>query len=118
MTRELNLSTEDAQKFWPVFNKYREEMKAVHGNTAITDPLDRQQKLLDIRKKYRGDFNRTLGQERGTKVFQSEDRFRQMAKGAAEMRMEARRRLAPGQGQNPRQNMQRLREYRQGGGFR
>lgn len=98
MTRELNLSAEDAQKFWPVFNKYRDEMKAVQGNTGITDPLDRQQRLLDIRKKYRNDFNRTLGQERGIRVFQSEDRFRQMAKGAMERRNELRKRMGPGRG--------------------
>jgi hypothetical protein len=98
MTRELNLSSEDAQKFWPVFNKYRDEMKAVQTNTGITDPLDKQQRLLDVRKKYRNDFNRTLGQERGMRVFQSEDRFRQMAKGAMERRNEMRNRMGPGRG--------------------
>lgn len=107
MTRELNLSSEDAQKFWPVFNKYREEMKAVHSNTGITDPLDKQQRLLDIRKKYRNDFNRTLGQERGMRVFQSEDRFRQMAKGAMERREEMRKRMGPGGGGGRRPMMNR-----------
>lgn len=107
MTRELNLSSEDAQKFWPVFNKYRDEMKAVQTNTGITDPLDKQQRLLDLRKKYRNDFNRTLGQERGMRVFQSEDRFRQMAKGAMERREEMRKRLGPGGGGGRRPMMNR-----------
>jgi hypothetical protein len=116
MTRELNLGTEDAQKFWPVFNKYREEMKAVHANTGISDPLEKQQRLLDIRKKYRNDFNRTLGQERGMKVFQSEDRFRQMAKGAMERRNEMRKRMGPGRGQGPNPMRNRM-PGRQGGGL-
>ena len=50
LTRELNLSPEDAQKFWPVFNKYRDEVRTVWGDRSITDPLDRQQKVLNIRK--------------------------------------------------------------------
>jgi hypothetical protein len=29
ITKELNLSPEEAQKFWPVFNKYREDVKGV-----------------------------------------------------------------------------------------
>jgi hypothetical protein len=115
MTRELNLSAEDAQKFWPVFNKYRDEMKAVHGNTGITDPLDRQQRLLDIRKKYRNDFSRTLGQERGIRVFQSEDRFRQMAKGAMERRNELRKKMGPGGG--GRRPMMNRMPGRPGGGL-
>jgi len=86
LTRELNLSPEDAQKFWPVFNKYREEVKAVITNTALTDPLDRQQKVLDLRKKYRPDFTRVLGAERGPSVFSSEEQFRQKVKNAVELR--------------------------------
>jgi hypothetical protein len=89
LTRELNLSPDDAQKFWPVFNKYREEVKAVNTNTAITDPLDKQQKILDLRKKYRSDFGRVLGQERGQTVFNAEDQFRQKVRGAMELRKKA-----------------------------
>ena len=86
LTKHLNLSPEDAQKFWPVFNKYRSDVKALNSNTAISDPLDKQQKMLDIRKKYRTEFSKTLGQERGMKVYESEDDFRRMLKNAAQMR--------------------------------
>ncbi len=86
LTKHLNLSPEDAQKFWPVFNKYRSDVKALNSNNGITDPLDKQQKMLDIRKKYRTEFNKTLGQERGMKVYASEDEFRRMLKNAAQMR--------------------------------
>lgn len=86
LTKHLNLSPEDAQKFWPVFNKYRSDVKALNSNTAISDPLDKQQKMLDIRKKYRTEFSKTLGQERGMKVYESEEDFRRMLKNAAQMR--------------------------------
>lgn len=95
LTKHLDLSPEDAQKFWPVFNKYRSEVSAVNGNTSITDPLDKQQKMLDIRKKYRTEFNKTLGQERGMKVYSAEEEFRRMLKNAAQMRNRVRENQSP-----------------------
>ena len=80
LTRELNLSPEDAQKFWPVFNKYREEVKSTATDPTLTDPLDRQQKVLNIRKQYRNDFSRVLSPDRGNKVFAAEDQFRQLVR--------------------------------------
>ena len=80
LTRELNLSPEDAQKFWPVFNKYREEVKSTATDPALSDPLDRQQKVLNIRKQYRNDFSRVLNPDRGNKVFAAEDQFRQLVR--------------------------------------
>jgi hypothetical protein len=112
MTRELNLSPEEAQKFWPVFNKYREEVKAVNTNTAITDPLDKQQKVLDIRKKYRTEFGRVLGPDKGQSVFTSEDQFRHMVRGAMQMRKKAAERRP-----NMQQRFQQRRRSMPGGGF-
>ena len=51
ITKELNLTPEEAQKFWPVFNRYRNDAKAVLNDPSIVDILDKQQKILDIRKK-------------------------------------------------------------------
>jgi len=31
ITKELNLSPDEAQKFWPVFNQYRNELKGMAG---------------------------------------------------------------------------------------
>ena len=70
-------------------------MSAVNGNTSITDPLDKQQKMLDIRKKYRTEFNKTLGQERGMKVYSSEEEFRRMLKNAAQMKNRVRENQSP-----------------------
>lgn len=95
LTRELNLTPEEAQKFWPAFNKYREEVKAVNTNKSITDPLDRQQKMLDLRKKHRTEFIRVLGEERGRSVFKSEDQFRQMVRGVIQRRKKAAERGGP-----------------------
>ncbi len=96
ITKELNLSPEEAEKFWPVFNKYREDVKTVLTNKTISDQLEKQQKVLDLRKKYRTEFTRILAQERANKVFTSEDQFRQMVRREFQKRQMERRQINPG----------------------
>lgn len=80
LTRELNLTTQEAEKFWPVYNRYQDEMKAVLKNRNEEDVLDKQQQVLDIRKKYKADFNKILGADRTNKLYEAEMRFREMVK--------------------------------------
>jgi hypothetical protein len=80
LTRDLNLSPQDAEKFWPVYNRYQDEMKTVLMNRSEGDALDKQQKVLDIRKKYKPDFTRILGADRTNRLFDAEIRFREMVK--------------------------------------
>lgn len=91
MTKELNLTPEEAQRFWPVFNKYRDEVRSVLNNQATTDQLERQQQVLDLRKRYRTEFSRILTQERANRVFNSEDQFRQMVRREFQKRQMERR---------------------------
>jgi len=105
LTRELALTPEEAQQFWPVYNKYRKEMKSAFDRSAPNpDPLDRQQKMLDIRKKYREEFAKNLGKERANKVFNSADRFREMVRHAAEKRRKGGHPQRPPQRLQPRKN--------------
>jgi len=80
LTRELNLTPQDAEKFWPVYNRYQDELRAGMKNESGGDALDRQQKLLDIRKKYKPDFTKVLGADRTNRLFDAEMRFREMVK--------------------------------------
>jgi hypothetical protein len=96
ITKELDLSPEEAEKFWPVFNKYRDDVKGVLTDKNISDQLEKQQKVLDLRKKYRTDFTRILTQERANKVFSSEDQFRQMVRREFQKRQMERRQINPG----------------------
>jgi hypothetical protein len=95
ITKELNLSPEEAQRFWPVFNKYREDVRSVLNNRNTTDQLERQQQVLDLRKRYRNDFSRILSQERANRVFSSEDQFRQMVRREFQKRQMERRGANP-----------------------
>jgi Mg2+/Co2+ transporter CorC len=96
ITKELNLTPEEAQKFWPVFNKYRDDVKGVLTNKSVTDQLEKQQQVLDLRKKYRTEFTRILAQDRANKVFSSEDQFRQMVRREFQKRQMERRQINPG----------------------
>jgi hypothetical protein len=80
ITKELNLSPEEAEKFWPIFNRYRSEVKGIVADKSIPDPLLRQQKILDLRIKYRDQFIPILNASRSNKVFPAVDQFRQLVR--------------------------------------
>ncbi|MCC6289328.1 MAG: hypothetical protein IT249_15725 [Chitinophagaceae bacterium] len=79
-TRQLQLTPEEAEKFWPVFNQYRKELKAGIMESAGADQLDKEQKILDIRKKYKKSFATVLDNERAQKFYNAEDRFKMLVK--------------------------------------
>ncbi len=75
ITRELNLTTEEAQIFWPVYYAYFDEMKKTRQETK-DDVLAFDEKILFIKKKYSLEFKKVLGtDERANKVFLAERNF-------------------------------------------
>lgn len=95
ITKELNLSPDEAQKFWPVFNQYRNEIRTVASENKQKDHLEKQQKMLDLRKKYREDFSKVMNQERANKVFGAEDEFKSLVRREFQKRQEERRKMEP-----------------------
>ena len=78
LTRELSLSSEEAQKFWPVYNDYRDELVSVRKE-ARNDEVLFEEKVLNIRKKYKTDFKKVLGtDQRVNQVFVAEKSFRDL----------------------------------------
>jgi hypothetical protein len=79
ITRELNLTIEESQHFWPVFNKYKQEFKALaSGKNPNEDLLDKQQRVLDFRKRYRAEFLKVIPAEKVNQFFIVEAKFREM----------------------------------------
>ncbi|MFT3846670.1 MAG: hypothetical protein QM725_16540 [Lacibacter sp.] len=79
ISRKLDLTPDEAQKFWPVYNEYRKEMKQAmisQRNDPNKDAVMNEQKLLDIKKKYRDRFIGVIGQPRMNKLFEAEREFR------------------------------------------
>ncbi len=76
ITQKLELSSEEAQKFWPVYNQYENEMKSTFRENRDGDVIENDERLLNIRKKYRPEFVKVLGQSRMNKLFTAEKEFR------------------------------------------
>lgn len=96
MTDELSLSTEEAQVFWPVYNKYSKEMidlkKSIRTlkkelKTSIIEDKGDAGKLFDevlqkeiaeveLKKKYIKEFKKVLPENKAYKVFLAEEKFK------------------------------------------
>jgi hypothetical protein len=77
-TKELVLTTDEAEKFWPVYNNYKNEIQTVRKDNQ-SDPIALEEKILNIRKKYKNDFKIILEiEDRVNKVYVLEKSFREM----------------------------------------
>ncbi len=95
LTQKMDLSADEAQKFWPVYNEYdkaleairmerREAHKAMRDRIDLTESeaataLDRelasQQKELDLRKRFAGEFKKSIGAVKTLKLGRAERDF-------------------------------------------
>jgi membrane-associated HD superfamily phosphohydrolase len=77
LTKKLNLSPEEAQKFWPVYNQYTAELQKARKDARANndDDLKTQQKMLDIRKKYEGEFGKSVSKEKVNTFYRAEREF-------------------------------------------
>ena len=75
MTQELNLSEEDAQKFWPIHRQFDSEMRALHQK-PVKDPIEKEEEAVAIKKKYRDKFIKAIGNERAQDFFKKDAEFR------------------------------------------
>jgi len=95
ITKELNLTPQEAQLFWPVYNEYQskmeEEMKAMRDDkksidydkisdkeaSALADQqIIQMQKMLDVKKAYHAKFKEVLPPKKLLKLYDAEKGFR------------------------------------------
>ncbi|MEO6843974.1 MAG: hypothetical protein ABI184_02310 [Ginsengibacter sp.] len=76
ITQKLHLTSGEAEKFWPVYNEYTDEIRNLRLNNKDGDVLGNEQRLLDIRKKYKPAFENILGPQRINDLFNAEREFR------------------------------------------
>lgn len=78
ITKELNLSTDEAQKFWPLYNGLSSEMKKARVEFKQDDIAFEEKKVM-IMKKYRDDFKKLLNNDdRVKKCFRAEPEFHKL----------------------------------------
>ena len=73
ITQELNLNADEAQKFWPLHAQFEMDIKAVKPEMP---ELEKQQTVLNIKKKYQENFNRILGPKRCERFFRMDGEFK------------------------------------------
>lgn len=99
LTKELELTEEQAKTFWPIHNKYEEEKKALRksiwgevkkqdivigelseeeAEKMINNYLLFKSKDLDLTKKYVAEFKKVLNTKQVAKLLVSEEKFKKM----------------------------------------
>lgn len=87
ITDKIHLSSEQAAEFWPVYNRFEEELfdmrlqRKIDRNReepAIKDDLELQQAVLDLRKKYQKEFLKTISEQQLKELYSAEREFKKM----------------------------------------
>lgn len=92
ITKQLNLSSEEAQQFWPVYYDYLDALKEARKNN-LNNPniLALDEAILEVKKNYYNQFKQILGtDERAGKVFLCERNFRLVLENELEKRRQNR----------------------------
>jgi hypothetical protein len=97
LTERLNLSSEEAKTFWPVYNKYQDELETLRKNhrediqktkanfdemsdkeveKAVDGELAFRQSELDLLKRYHPEFKKILPMKKVAKLYRSEEDFK------------------------------------------
>lgn len=94
ITTRMNLDVETAQKFWPVYNKLQQEIKSIRQQArqdqksspaemsddelrlAMKNRFEREQRELDLRKKYHAEFERLLSVRQISTLYRAEEEFK------------------------------------------
>ena len=85
LSEKLNLDPKTAERFWPVYNQYDDEMRHVkqdlkraNDNRTADEILDQEQRVIDIKRKYGTQFLKVISNEQLGQLFQSEKEFNHM----------------------------------------
>jgi hypothetical protein len=75
ITQKLELNADEAQKFWPVYNRYETDLREVI-KSSNPNILDKEEQVLNIKKKYQAEFIKVIGSAKTNLLFNSEKEFR------------------------------------------
>jgi len=93
ITKQLSLTSEEAQKFWPLYNDFSDKAKNLRKGQDI-DELAFEEKLLEERKKLKVEFTKVLGSEnRANKALGIDREFNRVLKKELDNRREIRQKM-------------------------
>ena len=73
VSQQLELNPDEAQKFWPVHTQFENELRTLKKDMP---ELDKQQAVLNIKKRYQENFNRIIGPNRCERFFRMDGEFK------------------------------------------
>ncbi len=82
ITKELSLTREEAERFFPLYNQYQKDMRIlIHERKVKTrknrDELDYDSEVLALKLRYRDTFIPILNAQRTARFFEAEREFRE-----------------------------------------
>ena len=88
---ELNLSPQEAEKFWPVYNNYQNEIRQARKENP-NDEVAYEKKVVEIKQRYQGNFKKVLGSngQRVNRVYTTDKQFREMLRNEQQNRRKQR----------------------------
>ncbi|MBS1578267.1 MAG: hypothetical protein JST94_04745 [Bacteroidetes bacterium] len=93
ITKQLDLTTNEAQMFWPVYFNYINELKQARQNNK-TNEIASDEAILNVKKKYFTEFKKVLGSDvRANKVYTIERDFTNEVKKELEKRQQERKQM-------------------------
>ncbi|MGI8950464.1 MAG: hypothetical protein ACR2FN_02655 [Chitinophagaceae bacterium] len=106
VTKELNLNPQEAEKFWPVYNSYTNEINQARQQYP-NDVVSYEDKVVSIQRKYQGQFKKVLNNnDRVNKVFTSENNYRNLLRNELQRRQQMKQMQNRPQQNRPQQNRQ------------
>ena len=92
ITRRLNLTTEEAQKLWPIYNSYSAEVRRAYFNyRSNNNEIQLDESLLNIRKKYSVEFTKAISPGKVNDFFRAEKDFNILVQKEQQRRLNQRR---------------------------
>ncbi len=90
ITKQLQLSSQEAEKFWPVYNGYENEMKQMireHRQKGGSE-IELEEKVLAMHKKYKPTFTKVISEEKFDKLMAAERSWGDMLRKELQRRKE------------------------------
>ncbi len=80
ITKQLQLTPQEAEKFWPVYNIYDNDMRNTvrdHREKSGSE-LELEEKILNLHKKYKPDFLKVISEEKFDRLMAAERSWREL----------------------------------------
>ena len=74
-TKKLNLTPDEAQKFWPIYNQYFDELRQIRQQNRDLDEVEMEEKIVNLRKKYKDEFSKALSGDKVNQFFKVDKEF-------------------------------------------